>query len=223
MKKKNIIVFAAHPDDELLGCGGTIKKYSKTYNIIVIFFTGGIAARNENKQISKINDLKKNCIDSNKILGTKEIKFLDFDDNQLDTYPRLEIIKKIEKFLIKYKPEKVFTHYFEDLNVDHEIVSKCVITACRPLKKNMFLKKLFLFEVLSSSEWSPKRTFQPNYYSNITKFIDFKLKAMKIYKSEIQISPMPRSIQSIKALARSRGSEVSIDYAEAFHLFREIN
>ena len=223
MKKKNIIVFAAHPDDELLGCGGTIKKYSKSYNIIVVFFTGGIAARNEITQNLEIKDLRKNCIDCNKILGTKEIKFLNFNDNKLDTYSRLEVIKKIEEILFKYKPEKVFTHYFEDLNVDHEIVSKSVITACRPLKKNNFLKKLFLFEVLSSSEWSPKRTFQPNYYSDITKFIDFKLRAMKKYKSEIQKSPMPRSIQSIKALARSRGSEVSVNYAEAFYLFRETN
>ena len=223
MKKKNLIVFAAHPDDELLGCGGTIKKYSKRFNIIVVFFTHGVTARNKLNKNSDINKLKNNCIESNKILGTKKIIFLNFKDNKLDSYPRLDIIKKIEAIVSKYKPEQIFTHFFEDLNIDHEIVSKSVITACRPLKKNKFLKKIYFLEVLSSSEWSPKRTFQPNFYSDISKSINYKLKAMRKYKTEIQKSPQPRSIQSIKALAKSRGSEVSLNYAEAFYQFREIN
>ena len=135
MKKKNLIVFAAHPDDELLGCGGTIKKYSKKFNIIVVFFTHGVTARNKLNKNSDVNKLKNNCIESNKILGTKKIIFLNFKDNKLDSYPRLDIIKKIEAIVSKYKPEQIFTHFFEDLNIDHEIVSKSVITACRPLKK----------------------------------------------------------------------------------------
>tara|TARA_Y100001958_G_C20951132_1_gene353699 strand:- start:16 stop:687 length:672 start_codon:yes stop_codon:yes gene_type:complete len=222
MIKKNLIVFAAHPDDEVLGCGGTIKKFSKKYNVIVVFFTTGIASRNSKNELKKINNLKNDCKECNKILGTKKIVFLDLKDNQLDSYPRLFIIKKIEDILKVYNPELVFTHYFEDLNIDHQIVSNSTITACRPVYKNKNLKKILFFETLSSTEWSLKRSFQPNCYYEIDKFISYKLKAMKRYKSEIQKYPLPRSIRTIEALAKLRGSEINRKYAEAFYIYREI-
>ena len=222
MKKKNLLVFAAHPDDEVLGCGGTIKKLSKKYNVIVVFFTTGITSRNSNNEKKKINQLKKDCGLCNKILGTKKIIYLELKDNQLDSYPRLFIIKKIENILKIYKPEIVFTHYFSDLNIDHQIVSNSTITACRPVERNKFLKKILFFETLSSTEWSIERSFQPNYYYEIDNFLSYKLKAMKKYKSEIQKSPLPRSISTIESLAKLRGSEINRKFAEAFFLYREI-
>ena len=223
MRKKNLLVFAAHPDDEVLGCGGTIKKLSKKYNVIVVFFSTGITSRNSNNENKKINQLKKDCIECNEILGTKKVIFFELKDNQLDSYPRLFIIKKIENILNIYKPEIVFTHYYSDLNIDHQIVSNSTITACRPIKKNNFLKKILFFETLSSTEWSIKRSFQPNYYYEIDNFLSYKLKAMKKYKSEIQESPLPRSITTIEALAKLRGSEINRKFAEAFFLYRKID
>ena len=222
MRKENLIVFAAHPDDEALGCGGTIKKLSRKYNIISVFFTTGITSRSSTKSDHKINNLKKNCIKCNKILGVKKVIFFDLQDNKLDIYPRLDIIKKIEIILSKYKPSVIFTHYFEDLNIDHEIVSKSVVTSCRPSKKNSSIKKIYFFETLSNTEWSVNRKFQPNYFSDISKFINFKIKAMSKYKTELQPKPMPRSLENIKNLAKLRGSEINKEFAEAFFLYREI-
>jgi len=220
--KKNIIIFAAHPDDELLGCGGTIKLLSKKNNVIVVFFTTGITSRNTKNANISINKLKIHSEKSAKILGIKSIIFLDLQDNKLDTYPRLEIIQRIEKIINNFKPSKIFTHHFSDLNIDHEIVSKSVITACRPNHFNKYLKQIYLFETLSNTEWSIQRKFQPNVYMDISKTINFKIRAMKEYKTELQKKPMPRSIEIIKTLAKLRGSEINVNFAESFYLFREI-
>ena len=205
-----------------MGCGGTIKRLSKKFNVIVVFFTTGITSRSLKNEKKEINKLKQDCINSNKILGTKKTVFFELKDNQLDSYPRLFIIKKIENILKIYKPEIVFTHYYEDLNIDHQIVSYSTITACRPVNSK-FLKKILFFETLSSTEWSIKRTFQPNYYYDIENFLSFKIKAMKMYKSEIQKTPQPRSVKAIESLAKLRGSEINKKYAEAFFLHRKID
>ena len=205
-----------------MGCGGTIKRLSKKIQCNCCFFTTGITSRSLKNEKKEINKLKQDCINSNKILGTKKTVFFELKDNQLDSYPRLFIIKKIENILKIYKPEIVFTHYYEDLNIDHQIVSYSTITACRPVNSK-FLKKILFFETLSSTEWSIKRTFQPNYYYDIENFLSFKIKAMKMYKSEIQKTPQPRSVKAIESLAKLRGSEINKKYAEAFFLHRKID
>ena len=154
-------------------------------------------------------------------MGAKSINFLDYPDNRLDTVPLLEIVKSIERFIKKIKPDVIFTHSENDMNIDHSIVNRASLTACRPLP-NSTVKKVYAFEVLSSSEYNPYSKFQPNYFVNIEKFLNKKINALKKYKSEMRTSPHPRSIKASKDLASLRGSGVGLKYVEAFRLLREI-
>jgi LmbE family N-acetylglucosaminyl deacetylase len=222
--KKKILVVAAHPDDELLGCGGSLIKLSKKkYEIFALFFTDGVSARDKkNKKI--ILNRKNNSLKSLKIMGVKNTKFLSYPDNNLDKVSLIKIVKEIENVIFKFKPETIFTHSNVDLNIDHEIISRAVVTASRP-KPNFSVKMILLFETLSSTEWNfyyKKKSFNPNYFIDITSTIDKKIKAAKAYKNEINAWPHPRSIKGIKNLAKYRGQSVGLKYAEAFYLLRHI-
>ena len=218
-KKNNILVIAAHPDDEILGCGGSIIKLKKKCNISVLFMTDGVSARKKNH--GKIIERRNSCERLFKKLGIKKPIFFDFPDNQMDKVPLLEIVKKIDKIIKKIKPHTIFTHYSECLNIDHQITCKAVLTACRPIK-NTTVKKILSFEVLSSTEWSKfkNKGFEPNYFINITKEIKNKISSMKYYKMELRKYPHSRSIKAIEALARFRGVSCGVEYAEGFYLNR---
>ncbi len=224
-KIKKILVVAAHPDDELLGCGGTIIKFSqKKCKIFTLFFTDGVSARGKKFSKTAVNR-KNNALNSLKIMGVRNSKFLSYPDNGLDTVPLIKITREIEKVIKKFKPDTIFTHSNVDLNIDHEIVSRAVVTASRP-KPNFCVKNILLFETLSSTEWNfnlKKKTFNPNYFVDITATINKKIKAAKAYKNEINTWPHPRSIKGIKNLANYRGQSVGLKYAEAFYLLRYVS
>ena len=142
----------------------------------------------------------------------------------MDSIPLLKIIQFIEKHIKIIKPDTIFTHFESDLNVDHQITSKAVITACRPIK-NQTVKSILFFEILSSSEWNisiKNKSFKPNYFVNITNSIKFKIKALKYYKKEMRRWPHPRSIEGVKLLSKTRGSSVGLSNAEAFILGRHV-
>ena len=225
MKKKNsVLVVAAHPDDEAIGCFGTLLKHYKAGDKInVIFLTDGVSARGINK--NNADNRKKNCLKVLNFIGLKSrnIFFLNYPDNMTDTVPLLNIIKDIENLKKKIKPNILYTHFSNDLNIDHRIAYQAAMTASRP-KNGETIKKIFCFEVLSSTEWADKNreTFSPNYFVDISNFINKKLKALKIYDKEIQKSPNARSIESIKNLALLRGSTNGYFYAEAFFVERFI-
>ncbi len=220
--KKKILVFSAHPDDETLGCGGYIKKLSKNNHTSVCIFTTGITSRKKYKK-NEVSNLKKNALSAFKILGFKKNIFLNLDDNKLDSYPLLKIVKFVEEIIKKEKPNVIFTHFPDDLNVDHKTVTEAVLTASRPIKKNNFIDKIFFYETLSSTEWSISKKFCPNTYIDIKDTIKFKLKAIKSYKSELKFFPHPRSVKGIEILAQKRGSEVNMKFAEAFMLYRDVS
>ncbi len=228
MKKKNsVLIVAAHPDDEVLGCGGTIAKLSSSGSIInILFLSNGEDSRKASKLEMKKKILKrKNAAKlASKILGSNTPNFADLADNQLDKYPLIKIIRLIEKNIKKYKPSIIYTHFKNDLNIDHQIVNRAVTTACRP-QKNSSVKSLFFFEVPSSTEWridNKNKIFNPNWFEDISKTKNKKLLALKAYKNELRKWPHPRSLKGVSALFTWRGASVGVDAAEAFMLGRKL-
>jgi LmbE family N-acetylglucosaminyl deacetylase len=224
-----ILIISAHPDDDILGVGGTASKLISSGNDVSVLFLGeGVTGRYKEKELSskdEIDSLRNNALEAGKIIGYKEIFFENLPDNRFDNVNLLEIVKTIEKYMHKIEPEEIFTHHHGDLNIDHQITHNAVLTASRPMD-NSFLKKIFTFEVLSSTEWNNQtrnNIFIPNIYIDISKTIDEKIKAMECYNSEMRKYPHPRSNEGIKILAQKRGLEAGLKFAEAFCLIRAID
>jgi len=217
----SILIIASHPDDEILGCGGTMSKFSNEgHEVNVIFVADGETSRPLKKNIKKKKIQKRylNAKIANKIVGTNKLFFFSFPDNQLDTVSRLKITKRIEEVVVKMRPSIVFTHSNSDVNIDHRIVHECVLAACRP-KPNFSVNKLFFFEVPSSTEWNTCNsfsTFTPNYFFDISKTIKNKLKALEAYDDEMMDFPHPRSLKAVKSLSEWRGASAGLNSAEAF-------
>ena len=225
--KKCVLVVAAHPDDEILGCGGTMAKMAHQGNEIYTLILGrGVAARghdqeNAKKQIDELNGCMKAA---NQTVGVKEVFGFDFPDNSFDSVPILKIIKEIERIKKITKPNIIYTHHYGDLNIDHHIVYKAVLTACRPLKHES-VTEIYSFEVPSSTEWSgPNKEdgFIPNRFVDISKTIDKKIKAFRCYKQELRPYPHPRSIKGVRVLAANRGIESGLKFAESFKTIRVV-
>ncbi len=226
----NVLIIAAHPDDEILGMGGTILKHTtKNDHVTIVYMATGVTARksehelksNEEKKLqNEILELRKHALKAAKILKVNDIKFYDFPDNQMDSITLLKVIKAIEKEIKSVKPERIYTNHYGDLNVDHKTVSNATITACRPLKGPV--KEIFSFEVLSSTEWSVPYNFKPNYFVNIKKQLSKKISAMKMFKDEIRDFPHPRSSENIQHVAGRWGSVSGFEAAEAFEIIRKI-
>ena len=223
---KTILVVAAHPDDEVLGCGGTIARLVKEgFEAYTLILGEGVTSRYDvrsgQKQEGEITELKRQAKEANKILGVKDVFFSDFPDNRFDTVPFLDIVKTVEKIKNEIKPDIIFTHYEKDLNIDHQITYKAVITATRPLKGER-VKEVYSFEVPSSTEWSYPLSFSPDMFFDISKTIDIKLKALEKYKTELREFPHPRSLKSVKLTANLWGVKLGLDYAEAFECVRVV-
>jgi len=219
---KNILVVAAHPDDEVLGCGGTINRHVDSGDEVnVLFMSDGVTSRN----IKGIEQESRNqsAFEACSILGTQGPIFLDYPDNKMDSLALLGIVQAVEKIIIKHKPDVIYTHHSGDLNIDHRITHQAVMTACRP-QPNFSVNEIYSFEVLSSTEWQTQDTtpFLPNCFIDITPFIENKRKALNAYSSEMYPEPHSRSIENVLRLNAVRGNSVGLDYAEAFMVLRKI-
>jgi N-acetylglucosamine malate deacetylase 1 len=220
---KNILVIAAHSDDEALGCAGLIAKHVGFGDTVcVIFMTNGVGSRNT----SSVNDIKNRQIAAQKaanILGVVSIQNFDFPDNKMDTVPLLDVVQLIERVIDGFKPETIYTHHIGDLNIDHQITHKAVMTACRP-QPNLCVKEIYAFEVLSNTEWQTPGylPFIPNMYVDISEYIGVKRQALEVYREEMRKPPHSRSIDNVVRLNSLRGSSVGVDYAEALILLRRV-
>ena len=213
---KDILIIAAHPDDEAIGCAGTIHKYVQNgYNVELLVATDGESARSKKEQ-DKV-DRKSALEKSANILGIKDIVQFDYPDNQLDTVPLLEIVKSIDAVIAKKRPEIIFTHYCNDLNIDHQIIHRATMTACRPQPK-FCVREIYSYEIMSSTDWQLKNDsfFSPNTYVDISNQIEIKREVLNIYKREMRDYPHSRSIENIINNSKVRGATVGVDFAEAF-------
>jgi len=223
---KKILIVVAHPDDEVLGCFGTVARLiQEGYEAYTLILGEGKTSRDEKRVTSnKINELKilnEEIKCANNIIGIKKVFVESFPDNRFDSVDLLDIVKVITKIKDIVKPDIIFTHFENDLNIDHQITYQAVITATRPME-NESVKEIYSFEVLSSTEWNYPLSFSPNTYFDITETINLKLDAMKEYNSELCQYPHPRSLEGIELHSKHLGMQVGKKYIEAFKLIRSI-
>ncbi len=226
---KRVFVIAAHPDDEVLGCGGTIARHANSGDQVqVLVVAEGSTSRQQERDRAQVRDelsaLTKAAQTAGSILGAAGVELLDLPDNRLDSLDRLDLIKRIEESVERHQPECVYVHHAGDVNVDHRRLHEAVVTACRPTPGHV-VKRLLSFEVASSTEWQPPGSapaFQPNWFVDISDQWDRKREALVAYSSEIRDWPHARSLEAIEHLARWRGAQVGVEAAEAFCLLRQL-
>lgn len=222
------LVIAAHPDDEVLGCGGTIARLAKEGSEVSVAILGeGITSRYrdpESADRSAVTKLKARCEQVAGLLGVKQLETCSLPDNRFDTIPLLDIVKIVEALVDRFRPRVIYTHHGSDLNIDHAIVHRAVLTALRPMS-GYPVSEIYAFEVPSSTEWAFQQfqpAFSPNVFIDISKTLDTKIKALEAYESEIRCFPHPRSAEALCAIARRWGSVAGLQAAEALQLIRLI-
>jgi len=218
----NILVVAPHPDDEVLGCGGTIKKLiSEGKNVFILVITRG---KKEKYSEDKIRNVRAEARNAHKILGVAETQFLDFPAPDLDLVSIAEISSAIALTIDGFKPETLYLPHLGDIHHDHKAVFNAGLVAARPVANNP-VKNIYTYETLSETEWAApigSDVFIPTRYVNIERYFRLKLEAMKCFKSQLRDFPASRSLKTIEALANFRGSTVGFSHAEAFMTIREI-
>ncbi len=221
-----VLVVAAHPDDEVLACGGTIARHAaEGDDVHVILVADGTSSR---PQAAARRDLiearSSEAARAAKILRTQPPRMLGFPDQRLDSGSLLDLTQALESVIPDVRPSVVYTHHGADLNLDHRLVFQAVLTACRPVPDST-VTKFYTFETVSSTEWSAHAIgpgFRPSRFVDISGHLDTKLSALAAYASELRDFPHPRSLEAVKALALFRGASAGLRAAEAFEVIRDI-
>jgi LmbE family N-acetylglucosaminyl deacetylase len=222
-----VLVLGAHPDDEVLGCGGTMAKLAgEGRDVHIALVADGVGSRDRTSEraAAALERRRKAAREAARILGARTAAFGDFPDNRMDGVDLLDIIRHVEDLIAIHQPEIVLTHHAGDLNLDHRRLHEAVVTACRP-QRGHSVRTLLFFEVPSSTEWQPPGSaapFVPNWFVDISATFALKQKALRAYAMEMREWPHPRSFKGVEALARWRGATVGADAAEAFILGRNL-
>jgi len=221
-KISKVLVVCAHPDDETLGLGGTLALHVKnSAKVFVLIFADGESSRS-NSTPKKLKQRQKQAEKACSILGIKNVRFLNYPDQKLDTFPLLELAKHIEAVIKKFRPDTIYTHYWGDVNQDHQKLFEATLIATRPLPTSS-IKRVICFETPSSTEWGhAEKKFNPNLFVDINSVLNKKMKAVQQYKNEILSFPHPRSKDAIVNRAHHWGSSVGLKHAEAFMILRQI-
>jgi LmbE family N-acetylglucosaminyl deacetylase len=214
---KSVLVIAAHPDDEILGPGGTLRRHAEDGDTVhAVIVCEGESIRYQGREVGLADHAGKAA----EIIGFASIELLGFRDQHLDTLALTDLVTPLEKKLRETSPQVVYTHFYGDLNRDHQIVAEAASVATRPLET--YIEEVLGFETASSTEWSPVQRFAPSHFVEISSTLDEKLRAMSCYPSEVRRSPHPRSLESLRSRASYWGSCVLVSAAEAFVVYRRI-
>lgn len=224
----NILVIAAHPDDEVLGCGGTMARLSaEGAHVSVLILATGLTSRADFDPVRDAAALavhQERARRAGALLGAKEVNFANFPDQRMDTVPLLDITQTIEREIARVRPETVFTQHGGDLNMDHVITFRATMAATRPMP-GCPVKRLYAYEIASSTEWAFQQfepRFRPEIFYDIGSHLEKKIAAMQVYESEARAFPHPRSPEALRAIAQRWGSTVGTTAAEAFCCVREL-
>jgi LmbE family N-acetylglucosaminyl deacetylase len=223
-----ILVLAAHPDDEVLGCGGTIARYAvEGHDVDIAILGEGITSRfadRDQAERAEVDHLHRHSRQVANLLGARNLSLFGLPDNRFDTVPILDVVKIIETLVSELKPHVVYTQHGGDLNVDHTVLYRATLTATRPMA-GCPVREVYAYEVASSTEWAFQQfapVFTPNVFQDITTTIDTKIEAMQLYQTEARPFPHPRSSEALRASARRWGTVVGVEAAEAFQLVRSV-
>lgn len=228
MAATRVLVIAAHPDDEILGCGGTAARLAREGQEVFFAIMGeGITSREPQREAAdpkQLAALQKQAHAAAACVGVKDLFLHQLPDNRLDSVPLLEVVKLVEDLVDRVKPAVIYTHHPGDLNIDHGVIHRAVLTATRPVG-GQTVREIYCFEVASSTEWAFQRVepvFRPNVFVDIADTLESKIAAMECYESEARKFPHPRSPEALRAQASRWGSVVGCRSAEAFELVRSV-
>lgn len=225
--RRVVLVIAAHPDDEVLGCAGTLVRHTRSEDQVhIAFLTDGVSSRGREQPAREAAILRRRASASKaaRIIGANPPHFLDFPDQRLDAIPLIEIAQAIETLAAPLQPDTIYTHSTGDLNVDHRLACAAVLTAFRPTPDRS-VSAIYGFEILSSTEWNfgtSNLAFQPTRFVCISEMLKQKIAALEAYEEEMRDFPHPRSYNAVLALAALRGSTIGVEAAEAFSVLREV-
>ncbi|WP_415380066.1 PIG-L deacetylase family protein [Halosimplex sp. TS25] len=222
----SVLCIVAHPDDEVLGVGGTLARHAAVgEDVHVCILSDGVTSRYDDEsaaddEIERRRDRARRACET---LGAT-MSCYGFPDNSFDTVPLLDLVQTVETELEDHDPRVVYTHHYGDLNVDHELTCRATLTAARPLPESS-VDRVLAFETLSASEWAVPESgnaFQPTSFVDVTGHLETKVDALSVYEGELRDRPHPRNIETVRDNARVWGAKAGISAAEPFEVLREV-